>query len=117
MSLDMESPVVRDGIRAFMTLCTVSALALTLVTLTGCASPSTEPTGVRPLEVVTAKIAVTEPCIEVAPAEPVYRWGASDLPATDKEKVSIALTDMENAKQYGRDWEAASAGCVKSAAH
>lgn len=80
------------------------------VLLTGCATGQEE----RPkVEVITTKVMVAEPCIEQAPVRPAYHWGVGPRPANDKAAVAILLGDYEAARQYGIDWEAAAAGCVK----
>lgn len=61
------------------------------------------------------EVPVKVPCIERAPAKPVYRTGVGPYPG-EKQAALILADDFERAEQYGAAWEAAAAGCVKPAA-
>lgn len=75
--------------------------------LAGCA---TEPK-IQIKEVVnTVQVPVKVPCIQKRPERPVYRFGVGEKPS-EKEMAAILAEDFEKADQYGRDWEAAAAGC------
>lgn len=114
MTLDVNSPVVVDSVRGVVVQMLVVATLSVALMLAGCAVKP--PEKVPALETIPVKIAISKPCIESAPADPVYRWGIGPLPATDKEKVAILLSDYEIARQHGVDWKAVAFGCVKSAA-
>jgi hypothetical protein len=86
-------------------------MMLALAALAGCAAAPIEAPATK-IEAVEVKVAVSKPCIEQAPAEVAYRWGVGPLPATDKEKVAMLLSDYELARQRDVDWQAAAAGCV-----
>lgn len=90
-------------------------LVLAFVALQGCASQLPQAPAPKPEVVIVEKV-VTEPCIESAPIKPVYRWGASGSKRTlsDRESVVVLSADLEQAKQYAVEWEAATAGCVKA---
>ncbi len=66
------------------------------------------------VETVEVKVPVKVACIEAKPAEPEYQWGKGPYPG-HAAAVGIMATDLEAAKQYGRDWEAAAVGCTKPA--
>lgn len=84
---------------------------LILVLLSGCAVLPSDPHAAK-MEVIEVKTPVSKPCIARAPAEANYRWGVGPLPATDKKKVAVLLSDYELARQRDADWQAAAAGCV-----
>lgn len=77
------------------------------VFLSGCALLQPKPADVQRVE-----IPVKVPCIERAPAKPVYRTGVGPYPG-EKQAALILADDFERAEQYGAAWEAAAAGCVK----
>lgn len=75
--------------------------------LAGCqTSPPAE------IKTVIVEKLVPVPCIEKAPDRPVYKTGKGPEPS-DIEKGAILIGDFEAAEQYGTDWEAAAAGCIK----
>lgn len=63
-------------------------------------------------DVVQVDKIVREPCIEKAPEKPVYRVGR-DAALDARGKAEALIRDFEAAEQYGTDWEAAAAGCIK----
>jgi len=89
---------------------------LAIAALQGCASQLPAAPAPKPEIVIVEKV-VTEPCVEAAPIKPVYRWGAGSSKRTlsDRESVVVLSADLEQAKQYAVEWEAATAGCVKAA--
>lgn len=72
--------------------------------LGGCAGPRQQ--------VTMADVAVSVPCIDAAPAKPVYQTGKGTYPG-EKRAAVILADDFEKADQYGLAWEVASIGCVK----
>jgi hypothetical protein len=62
-------------------------------------------------KIVTVQVPVIKPCIEKAPARPVYQTGKGEYPG-EKAAAKILADDFEKAEQYGADWEAAAAGCL-----
>lgn len=77
-----------------------------IVALAGCAGRP------GPVEkVTTVMVTVKEPCIEQAPARPVYQYGKGEWPG-GKAAAMILADDFEKAEQYGHDSEAAVAGCL-----
>jgi hypothetical protein len=87
-------------------------LFLFVLALSACGSSPTAPL-VPKIETVEVKVPVSTPCIVEAPARPLYAWGKGDYPG-DKAAVGILLIDHERSVQYGKAWEAASTGCVRS---
>ena len=89
-----------------MTRFYVLAVAI-LLSLAGCA------TAERRIQVQTqeVKVPVKVPCVSGAPAKPVYQYGNGAWPGLSPA-LELAVADLEAAKQYGRDWEAAAAGCL-----
>ncbi len=82
------------------------ALVIALA-LAGCA---TEPR-VQIKEIVnTVEVPVKVPCVAKRPKRPVYSFGKGEKPS-EKDMAAILAEDFEKADQYGRDWEAAAAGC------
>lgn len=90
-------------------------LVLAFVALQGCASQLPQEPAPKPEVVIVEKV-VTEPCVESAPIKPVYRWGVGSdkRELSDRESVVVLSADLEQAKQYAVEWEAATAGCVKA---
>lgn len=88
-------------------------IALAAVVVAGCSSAAVE--HVKPLETITVKTVVAEPCVNEAPTQPDYLWGKGERPKEDKAALLVLIKDYEAAKQYGGEWEAAATGCVKSA--
>lgn len=81
---------------------------MALLLLSACASTKPE---IQIREVVnTVKVPVKVPCIDKAPARPVYQFGKGE-PPSDKEMAAILAEDFEKAEQYGLAWEVAAAGC------
>lgn len=79
---------------------------LSAVILAGCATdPVTQ-------EIVTVRVLVREPCIQSAPTQPEYFTGKGEYPG-EKDAAHILANDFEKAEQYGRNWEAAAAGCIQ----
>lgn len=74
--------------------------ALLCLLLAGCA---TEPKII--------KVPVATPCLSDTPKRPEYRYGKGPMPSPAEAAKRLA-TDFEAADQYGREWEAAAAGCV-----
>lgn len=68
----------------------------------------------QPIEVVTAKTAVKVPCIDKdkVPVRPVLRTGSGEYPGGVLAANDITH-DLEAFEQYGTEWEAAAAGCIK----
>lgn len=64
------------------------------------------------VSIVEVENLVRVPCIDKAPVRPTYKTGKGDEPS-DIEKGAILIGDFEAAEQYGIDWEAAAAGCIK----
>lgn len=62
-------------------------------------------------KVTTVQVKVKEPCIDKAPERPAYRTGKGAYPG-EKAAAVILAEDFERADQYGRQWEAAAAGCM-----
>lgn len=89
-----------------MTRFYVLAVAVLLL-LAGCA------TAERRIQVQTqeVKVPVKVPCVSSAPVKPVYQYGNGAWPGLSPA-LELAVADLEAAKQYGRDWEAAAAGCL-----
>lgn len=85
------------------------ALIAALALLAGCSSTAVKPT----TETVFVDRPVREPCIEAAPVKPVYHAG-EDQGLSGKEKARVLILDFEAAEQYGAEWEAAAAGCIKN---
>lgn len=75
--------------------------------LAGC--QTAPPTSINTVEVEKL---VRVPCIDKAPVRPIYKTGKGAEPS-DIEKGVILIGDFEAAEQYGIDWEAAAAGCIK----
>lgn len=65
------------------------------------------------IETVEVKVPVKVPCIDAAPAAPVYKTGVGPYPG---EAVALQLlaADFEEAKNYAKRWEAVAIGCVGS---
>lgn len=82
----------------------ISAAAL----LAGCMATTRQP---EPQVVEVFKV-VRAPCVEKAPDKPVYLYGKGPMP-DEKTRGAIMIKDLEAAQQYGTEWEAAAAGCVK----
>ena len=87
-------------------------LFLFVLALSACGSTPTA-TLTPKIETVEVKVPVSTPCIVQAPARPLYAWGKGDYPG-DKAAVGILLIDHERSVQYGKAWEAATVGCVRS---
>ena len=84
------------------------ALAIaTLLLLGGCA------TAERRIQVQTqeVKVPVKVPCVSAEPVKPVYQYGNGAWPGLSPA-LELLVADLEAAKQYGRDWEAATVGCL-----
>lgn len=81
--------------------------AAILLSLAGCA------TAERRIQVQTqqVKVPVKVPCVSDAPSKPVYRYGNGVWPGLSPA-LELLVADLEAAKQYGRDWEAAAVGCL-----
>lgn len=65
------------------------------------------------VETVEVKVPVKVPCIERRPAQPVYQYGVGAWPGTETALGQL-IADLEAAKSYGRQWEAATIGCEKA---
>lgn len=83
----------------------IVAIVLCIV-LSGCGNNPQKP------EVRTVYVKVVEPCIDRVPVKPEYKFGSGEKPSDDKELALILAKDFEASEQYGKDWEAASAGCI-----
>lgn len=90
----------------------IGLLCLAVLALSACGATATAPLAPK-IETVEVKVPVSTPCIVEAPARPLYAWGKGDYPG-DKAAVGILLIDHERSVRYGKDWEAASTGCVRS---
>lgn len=118
-----DQPVVswRDDAQRLLAQLGVVALTVVLVlafvALQGCSSQLPQAPAPKPEVVIVEKV-IAEPCVESAPIKPVYRWGAGSAKRTmsDREAVVLLSAELDKAKQYGVDWEAATVGCVKAAA-
>lgn len=86
-------------------------LTLFVLALSACESMP-QGQGVAKVQTVEVKVPVSTPCIVRAPTPPVYAWARGDYPG-DKAAGGILLIDNERAVQYGKQWEAAAAGCVR----
>ena len=84
----------------------IFVIALLAALLAGCASAPIQQ------KVVTVQVKVREPCIPVAPDRPNYVTGKGAYPG-EKEAARALANDFESAEQYGRNWEAAAAGCLQ----
>lgn len=83
-------------------------LAIVLILeLAGCA------TAERRIQVQTqeVKVPVKVPCVSAEPVKPVYNYGSGAWPGLSPA-LELLVADLEAAKQYGRDWEAATVGCL-----
>lgn len=115
---DLPAVSWRDAAQRFLAQLGVVALTIVVVlaiaALQGCASQLPQAPAPKPEVVIVEKV-ITEPCVESAPIKPVYRWGAGSAKRTmsDREAVVLLSAELDKAKQYGIDWEAATAGCVK----
>lgn len=81
------------------------SLAIFGLALIGCDSMPAK------IEYREVKVIVKEPCLKERPAPPVYVVGTTPYPG-DVEAANMLASDLEAAKKYGRDWEAAAVGCV-----
>lgn len=115
---DLPAVSWRDAAQRFLAQLGVVALTIVVVlaiaALQGCASQLPQAPAPKPEVVIVEKV-ITEPCVESAPIKPVYRWGAGSSKRTlsDREAVVLLSAELDKAKQYGIDWEAATVGCVK----
>lgn len=80
-------------------------VALAALLLAGCAGVEVK------TEVVEVKVPVAVPCITKRPDRPTYQFGQGEWPG-EKAAALLQSKDLEAAKQYGIDWEAAAAGCT-----
>lgn len=80
-------------------------LAIMVASLTACETVRTK------IETVEVRVPVAVPCVKTRPDAPAYQYGVGPWPGEQQAAVQLA-TDLEMAKQYGRNWEAATAGCI-----
>lgn len=88
------------------------AIALILM-LVSCGS--VQPRRVK-VETVEVKVPVKVPCIDKAPERPTYQYGVGVWPGT-QTAIAQLIADLEAAKNYGQQWEAAATGCERSSAN
>jgi hypothetical protein len=80
-------------------------ILIAMLVLAGCST-------VPEKEIVRVEVKVRIPCINKAPIRPTYKTGKGDYPG-EKMAALILADDLEKAEQYGTNWEAAAAGCIK----
>lgn len=66
----------------------------------------------KPVEIVRVDVPVAVPCIDKAPVRPTILVGQGPYPG-DVQATQAIIRALEAFEQYGTDWEAAAAGCVK----
>lgn len=64
------------------------------------------------VETVEVKVPVKVPCIDRVPTRPAYQYGVGVWPGTETALGQL-IADLEAAKSYGSQWEAAAIGCEK----
>lgn len=84
----------------------VIAIVLILA-LAGCATPERR----IQVQTVEVKVPVRVPCVSSAPVVPTYQYGKGPWPGMSPA-LALLVSDLEAAQQYGREWEAATAGCL-----
>lgn len=83
-------------------------IIIIMLLLVGCST--VEPK--KEVKVVTAQVPVKVACIDRAPVRPTLRVGARAFPG-EVIATQDLIIDLEAFEQYGTDWEAAAAGCIK----